>query len=79
MIVARCFEIVQERQNRGCIQICNGQIAGCAAGPLLHECKEQPESVAVHSHRPRTDLFVFAEVLGEEGLNERGKLSWLGH
>ncbi len=75
MVVAHRLQIFQKLQNHGCIQIGKTKFTGRSAGPCLHESKKQSEGVTVDRHRPGTDLFVLAEMLREEGLHGRRKLS----
>src|SRR3954471_1294940 len=73
VIASDTFEVVQERQDRGRIQIRNRQIARCVTRSILYKFKKQPERVAVSRYRSGAAPFVFREVLRKKALDERGE------
>ena len=66
------LEVVQERADRGGVQVGQVELGGHLAGALVHEGEQQPQGVAVGGDGVRAGLALLDEPVGEERLQRRG-------
>lgn len=65
------LQVVQKRQNCGCIDVANLQRRGFDASAILDELKQQAKRIPVAGQRARTDPLMLAEVISEKCLPVR--------
>jgi hypothetical protein len=83
-VAALVLEVLEERPDRGRVELRELKPRGWRSGLLLHEGEQQPERVAVAGDRVRADAPLAEQPVGEICLKRRGEgrhgrvLSWLG-
>ena len=71
-VASLLFEVVQERADQRRVEVLEFEPGGWPAGPLLGECEQQRERVAIGGDRVRADAPLTDQPLGEERL-KRGR------
>jgi hypothetical protein len=77
-VVSVVFEVVQERADRGGVQIGQVQRAGRFPGAGVYEAQQQPDGVPVSQQGVLADPTLVDQPLGEEGLQGRGQRGHVG-
>ena len=68
------FQVLQERADKGGVQVGEAESAGRLSGLGLGEGKQKPAGVAVGGDRVRAGLLLPGEPVGEESLQDSGEV-----
>jgi hypothetical protein len=74
-VFADTFQVVEEKANKGGIEILDAELGGHFAESFFGKMQEQAEAVAISRYRMWTRLPLAKQAISKEGLKKGGKVS----
>jgi hypothetical protein len=74
-VLANAFQVVEEKTNKGCIQILDAKLGGHFAESFFGKMQKQAEAIAISRYRMWARLELAKQAIGKEGVKEGGKVS----
>ena len=74
LFLADTFQVVEEKTNKGRIEILDGELGGHFAESFLGKVQKQAEAITISRYGIRTRLQLLKQAFSKEGLKERRKV-----
>ena len=74
-VFANAFQVVEEKTNKGRIEILDAELGGHFAESFFGKMQKQAEAIAISRYRMGARLELAKQAIGKEGLKEGWKVS----